>query len=61
LVSRFTIEEDLTSGRVAAVRIKSGLPTREFLVVDHPHKHHGTACRAMLQLLARTFPVQGAS
>ena len=58
LVSRCTVEEELAGRRVARVSIKSGLPTREFAVVDHPHKHHGVACRAMLQLLERTYPVQ---
>jgi DNA-binding transcriptional LysR family regulator len=61
MVSRLTVEEDLASRRVASVRIKTGLPTREFFVVDHPHKHHGAACRAMLQLLERAFPTHAAS
>jgi DNA-binding transcriptional LysR family regulator len=61
MVSRLTVEEDLASRRVALVRIKTGLPTREFSVVDHPQKHHGAACRAMLQLLERTFPTRAAS
>lgn len=60
MVSRLTVEEDLGSRRVASVRIKPGLPTREFFVVGHPHKHHGAACRAM-QLLERTFPTRAAS
>jgi DNA-binding transcriptional LysR family regulator len=58
MVSRLTVAEDLASRRVATVSVKSGLPTREFFVVDHPQKHHGAACRAMLQLLERTFPLQ---
>lgn len=57
MVSRLTVEEDLACRRVAPVHIKAALPTREFFVVDHPHKHHGAACRAMLQLLERTFPM----
>jgi DNA-binding transcriptional LysR family regulator len=61
MVSRLTVEEDLANRRVAAVRITIGLPTREFFVVDHPHKHHGAACRAMLQLLERAFPTRAAS
>lgn len=60
LVSRLTVEDDLAYGRVAHVRIKGSLPTREFLVVDHPHKHHGAACRAMLLLLERAFPTGAA-
>jgi DNA-binding transcriptional LysR family regulator len=55
MVSRLTVEEDLARRRVAHVRIKASLPTREFVVVDHPHKHHGAACRAMLLLLERAF------
>jgi DNA-binding transcriptional LysR family regulator len=61
MVSRLTVEEDLASRRVAPVHIKTGLPTREVFVVDHLHKHHGAACRAMLQLLERTFPIHAAS
>ena len=61
MVSRLTVEDDLASRRVAPVPIKTGLPTREFFVVDHPHKHHGAACRAMLQLLEREFPARAAS
>jgi DNA-binding transcriptional LysR family regulator len=32
------------------------LPRRDIHVVDHPQKHHGAACSAMLSLLASTFP-----
>jgi len=60
MVSRLTVEEDLKNRRVAAVHVKTALPAREFFVVDHPHKHHGAACRAMLQLLERTFPMHAA-
>ncbi len=60
LVSRLTVEEELASRRVALVHIQAGLPSREIFVVDHPHKHHGAACRAMLQLLEREFPVRAA-
>jgi DNA-binding transcriptional LysR family regulator len=58
MVSRLTVEEDLAGRRLATVPIKTGLPAREFCVVDHPQKHHGAACRAMLQLLDRTFPMR---
>jgi len=59
MVSRLTVADDLASRRLAVVPVKNGLPTREFLVVDHPQKHHGAACRAMLQLLERTFTLRG--
>jgi len=58
MVSRLTVAEELASRRVATVAVKAPLPVREFLVVDHPQKHHGAACRAMLQLLDRTFPLK---
>jgi DNA-binding transcriptional LysR family regulator len=58
MVSRLTVAEDLTRGHVAPVSVTTGLPTREFFVIDHPQKHHGAACRAMLQQLERTFPLR---
>jgi len=59
MVSRLTVAEELANRRVAAVPVRTPLPAREFLVIDHPQKHHGAACRAMLQLLGRTFPMRG--
>src|ERR1051326_3647630 len=56
MVSRLTVAEDLAARRLAVVPVKATLPTREFLVVDHPQKHHGAACRAMLELIGRRFP-----
>ena len=56
MVSRLTIADDLASRRLAVLPVKATLPTREILVIDHPQKHHGAACRAMLELLERTFP-----
>ena len=61
MVSRLTIAEDLASRRVAVVPVKTGLPAREFFVIDHPQKHHGAACRAMLELLEGTFPLRAVS
>ena len=61
MVSRLTVADDLASRRLVVVPVKNGLPTREFLVVDHPQKHHGAACRAMLQLLERTFTLRAVS
>jgi len=61
MASRLTVEEDMAARRLAMVPVKSTLPTREFFVVDHPQKHHGAACRAMLQLLDRSFPMRPAT
>ena len=58
MASRLTVEEDLASRRLAAVSLKATLPSRNVSVVDHPQKHHGAACRAMLQLLDRSFPTR---
>jgi len=59
MVSRLTVDDDLATRRLAVVPVKGSVPTREFLVVDHPQKHHGAACRAMLGLLEHTFPIRG--
>ena len=51
MVSRHTVAADPALDGVAIVRVKAPLPTRAIHVVDHPQKHHGAACRAMLALL----------
>jgi DNA-binding transcriptional LysR family regulator len=56
LVSRLTVGEELAAGRLAALTVSGPLPSREICVVDHPQKHHGAACRAMLELFADTWP-----
>jgi DNA-binding transcriptional LysR family regulator len=61
MVSRLTVAEDLAARRVVAVLVKASLPARNIFVVDHPQKHHGAACRAMLQLLERTFSLSAAA
>jgi DNA-binding transcriptional LysR family regulator len=58
MISRLTASEDLAARRLSLVPVKATLPSRDFLVVDHPQKHHGAACRAMLDLLAQAFPQQ---
>jgi LysR family transcriptional regulator, transcriptional activator of the cysJI operon len=58
MVSRLTVADDLAGRRLAVLPVRATLPTREILVIDHPQKHHGAACRAMLQLLERTFPLR---
>lgn len=58
LVSKLTVEDDVRRKHLAIVAMKAGLPSRPFVVVDHPQKHHGAACRAMLQALATAFPME---
>ena len=58
MVSRLTVEEDLASHRLVSVPVTTGLPSRELVVIDHPQKHHGAACRAMLAMLESTFPMR---
>lgn len=58
MVSRLTVAEDLAGHRVVVLPVRATLPTRDILVIDHPQKHHGAACRAMLELLERTYPVR---
>ena len=58
MVSKLTVEDDLGSKRLATIRLTASLPSRPFIVIDHPQKHHGAACRAMLQLFDRTFPAR---
>jgi LysR family transcriptional regulator, transcriptional activator of the cysJI operon len=55
IVSRMTVEEELKARRLAQIDVRLPLPARDIHVVDHPQKHHGAACSAMLGLLASTF------
>lgn len=55
VVSKRTVEEELKAGRLALVDVRVALPVRAIHVIDHPQKHHGAACRAMLSLLAAAF------
>ena len=57
MVSKMTVAEELKARRLAEVDVRLPLPVRDIYVVDHPQKHHGAACSAMLALLARTFPL----
>ena len=61
MVSRLSVTDDLAARRLAVLPVKATLPARDIRVVDHPQKHHGAACRAMLQLLERTFPQRSAA
>ena len=55
MVSRRTVAEDLESRGLGIVKVAGALPNREFFVVDHPQKHHGVACNAMLRMLDQNF------
>src|SRR4030095_13229386 len=55
IVSKSTVGEELTSRRLVLLKLALTLPAREFYLVDHPQKHHGAACGAMLRLLTETF------
>lgn len=55
IASTMTVDEDLKARRLVQIDVRLPLPTRDIHVVDHPQKHHGAACSAMLALLADTF------
>ena len=55
VVSKLTVEDEVKAGRLDIVSLHPALPSRAIHVIDHPQKHHGAACRAMLSLLASTF------
>src|SRR6266851_2631391 len=55
MVSRLTVEDELTADRLVPLDIGLALPRRDVCVVDHPQKHHGAACSAMLRLFATRF------
>ncbi|HJR58523.1 MAG TPA: LysR family transcriptional regulator [Vicinamibacterales bacterium] len=58
MVSKLTVEDDVRRKHLAIVAMKAELPSRPIVVVDHPQKHHGAACRAMLRALETAFPME---
>jgi len=44
-------ESAIAAGRVIRIDAGPALPARAFWLVDHPHKHHGAACQAMLAMI----------
>jgi DNA-binding transcriptional LysR family regulator len=56
LTSALTVDDELDQGRLARVNVTGMLPKRTLVLVDHPQKHHGAACRAMLALIDERFP-----
>jgi LysR family transcriptional regulator, transcriptional activator of the cysJI operon len=55
LVSKLTVQEEIETGRLAQVNMAAALPWCDVCVLDHPQKHHGAACRAMLALLDESW------
>lgn len=58
IVSTRTVDEEIRSKRLFRLRLALALPARECYLIDHPHKHHGAACSAMMRLLNATFPAE---
>jgi DNA-binding transcriptional LysR family regulator len=58
MVSKLTVEDDVRCKHLAFVAMKAELPLRPIIVVDHPQKHHGAACRAMLRTLETAFSME---
>lgn len=56
IVSKSTIDEELDARRLIRLNLALPLPARDFFLVDHPQKHHGAACSAMIELLSSVFP-----
>lgn len=55
IVSRLTVAEELAAGRLIPLDVGFALPARDISIIDHPQKHHGPACSAMLQMLTARF------
>jgi DNA-binding transcriptional LysR family regulator len=51
VIGRSVVAEELRSGRVVMLRPSVAFGPRDVHLVDHPHKHHGAACTAMLAML----------
>src|SRR5260370_5618878 len=55
IVSRLTVDDELAAGRLIPLEIGLVLPLRDICLIDHPQKHHGAACCAMLRLFLTRF------
>ena len=51
LLSRIVVADELRVRQLAAVRVVPSFGSRGVVLVDHPHKHHGAACAAMIEML----------
>jgi DNA-binding transcriptional LysR family regulator len=55
IVSKLSADEDLAANRLIAFDTGLPLPKRDICVIDHPQKHHGAACGAMLAMFRAKF------
>jgi DNA-binding transcriptional LysR family regulator len=53
LLAHMVVADELRAGRLVALNMTTPPGPRDVLVVDHPQKHHGAACQAMLARLRR--------
>lgn len=51
LMAQIVVADELRSGQLVELRT-APFAARDVLLVDHPQKHHGAACTAMLGMLA---------
>jgi DNA-binding transcriptional LysR family regulator len=51
LLARVVVADELRSGQLVTVRTTPSFGMRDVLLLDHPQKHHGAACTAMLRML----------
>lgn len=52
LLARIVVADELRARRLVALGLPAPFAARDVLLVDHPHKHHGAACTAMLGMLS---------
>jgi DNA-binding transcriptional LysR family regulator len=48
---RVVVDQEIKQRRLIALKVSDALPPRHVLLVDHPQKHHGAACTAMIAML----------
>ena len=51
LLARVVVADELKSGQLVALQTAASVGVRDVLLVDHPQKHHGAACTAMIGML----------
>jgi DNA-binding transcriptional LysR family regulator len=51
LLARVVVADELKTRQLVALRAMPPVGVRDVLLVDHPQKHHGAACTAMLGML----------